>query len=120
MSLVTVGPLYWSEVIIVLRAAVVQYVTTNEGAQRNRELIEDVLIDLAARDPGGIQYQVLLLDDGVGFMHIVAFDGTADAFADCAAYREFHRDLAQRLATEPVVTRAALIGSYYGCRPGQR
>jgi hypothetical protein len=93
---------------------VVQYSTTSQGAQRNRELIEDVLIELARRDPGGVQYQVLLLDDGVGFMHIVAFDGSADPFADCDAYREFHRDLAQRLATKPVVTRAALIGSYPG------
>jgi hypothetical protein len=116
MSLVTIGPLYWSEVIIVRRAAVVQYVTTSEGAQRNRELIEDVLIEMAARDPGGVQYQVLLLDDGVGFIHVVAFDGTADPFADCAAYREFHRELAQRLATKPVVTRAVLIGSYPGRR----
>ena len=98
------------------RAAVVQYVTTSEGAQRNRELIEDVLIEMAARDPGGVQYQVLLLDDGVGFIHVVAFDGTGDPFADCAAYREFHRELAQRLATKPVVTRAVLIGSYPGDR----
>jgi hypothetical protein len=105
------------EVIAVMRAAVVQYFTTNEGAQRNRELIEDVLIELAARDPGGVQYQVLMFDDGVGFMHVVAFDGTADPFADCAAYREFHRDLAQRLATRPVVTLAALIGSYQDRRP---
>ena len=94
----------------------VQYSTTSQGAQRNRELIEDVLIELAARNPGGVQYQVLLLDDGVGFMHVVAFDGTADPFADCAAYREFHRELAQRLATKPVVTRAVLIGSYHGRR----
>jgi fermentation-respiration switch protein FrsA (DUF1100 family) len=68
---------------------VVQYFTTNEGAQRNRELIEDVLIELAARDPGGVEYQVLMFDDGVSFMHLVAFDGTSDPFADCAAYREF-------------------------------
>lgn len=92
----------------------VQYSTTNQGAQRNRELIEDVLMELASRNPGGVQYQVLMLDDGVEFMHIVAFDGAADPFADCGAYREFHRELAQRLATKPVVTRATLIGSYYG------
>lgn len=96
------------------RAAVVQYCTTTEGAQRNRELIEEVLIELATRDPGGVQYQVLMLDDGVGFMHVVVFDGTADPFADCAAYHEFHRELRQRLATKPLVTRAALIGSYHG------
>jgi hypothetical protein len=95
------------------RAAVVQYFTTNEGAQRNRELIEDLLIELAARDPGGVQYQVLMFDDGVGFMHVVALDGTADPFADCAANHEFHRELAQRLATKPIVTRGVLIGSYH-------
>ena len=92
----------------------VQYFTTNEGAQRNRELIEDVLRELAARDPGGVDYQVLMFDDEVGFMHIVAFDGTADPFAECLAYREFHHALAKRLAAPPVVTRATLIGSYHG------
>lgn len=101
------------------RAALVQYVTSNEGAQRNRELIEDVLMELAARDPGGVQYQVLMCDDGVGFVHVVAFDGTTDPFAECVAYREFHRELAQRLATRPVVTRALLIGSYHSRRPGE-
>ena len=98
----------------------VQYFTTDEGAQRNRELIEDVLRELAARDPGGVEYQVLMFDDGVGFMHVVVFDGTTDPFADCAAYREFHRALAERLATPPVVRYAALIGSYPGRPPGER
>lgn len=92
----------------------VRYFTTDEGAQHNRELVEDVLIELAARDVGGVEYQVLMFDNGVGFMHVVAFDGTADPFADCAAYREFHRELADRLATPPVVMHATLIGSYHG------
>lgn len=95
-----------------MRAAVVQYVTTKEAAQRNRELIEDVLQELAARDDGGVQYQVLMFDE-VGFMHVVVFDGTADPFGDCAAYHEFHRELARRLAASPVVMRATLIGSYH-------
>jgi hypothetical protein len=98
----------------VRRAAVVQYCTTPDAAQRNRELIEQVLGELAARDLGGVEYQVLMFDDGVGFMHVVAFDGTADPFGDCAAYHEFHRALAERLATPPVVRYAALIGSYHG------
>jgi hypothetical protein len=98
---------------------VVQYSTTDQGAQGNRELIEDVLCELAARDPGGVEYQVLMFDDGVGFMHVVAFDGTTDPFADCVAYHEFHRALAERLATPPVVMYAALIGSYYGRQSGE-
>jgi hypothetical protein len=44
----------------------------------------------------------------------VAFDGTADPFGDCAAYHEFHRELAKRLAAPAVVKRATLIGSYHG------
>ena len=54
-----------------MRAAVVRYLTTKEAAQHNRELIEDVLLELTAQDPGGVQYQLLMLDDGVGFMHVV-------------------------------------------------
>lgn len=99
------------------RAVVVQYFTTESGAQCNRELIEDVLGELAARDSGGVEYQVLMFDGGLGFMHVVAFDGTADPFTDCGAYREFHRGLASRLAAPPVVTRAVLIGSYHGRPP---
>lgn len=102
------------EVIVAMRTALVQYVTTKDAAQRNRELIEDVLRELAARDDGGVLYQVLMLDDGVGFMHVVAFDGTADPFGECAAYHEFHRELAGRLAAPAVVTRAKLIGFYHG------
>lgn len=94
----------------------VRYCTTPEAAHRNRELIEDVLLELAARDPGGVEYQVLMFEDGVGFMHVVAFDGSTDPFAECRAYREFHRELGQRLATPPIVTHAALIGSYHDRR----
>jgi hypothetical protein len=61
---------------------------------------------------------VLMSDDGLGFMHVVAFDGTTDPFADCAANREFHRELAGRLAAKPIVTRAVLVGSYHG-RPAR-
>jgi hypothetical protein len=98
------------------RAAVVQYHTSAESAQHNRNLIEDVLIELAERDPGGLDYQVFQFEDGVGFLHVAVFDGTTDPFAECGAHREFHRDLRQRLAVPPVIARAVLIGSYFGNR----
>jgi hypothetical protein len=112
MSLGIARPLYWWEVIAMPRAAVVRYHTTTVSAERNRRLIEDVLVELAARDPGGLHYQVFGFDDGVGFMHVAVFDGTTDPFAECAAYREFHRQLGDRLAAPPIVIRAVLIGSY--------
>ena len=98
------------------RAAVVQYHTSADSAEHNRELINDVLIELAARDPGGLDYQVFQFEDGVGFLHVAVFDGTTDPFAGCGAHREFHRELGQRLAGPPIVSRAVLIGSYFGSR----
>ncbi|WP_068186758.1 hypothetical protein [Mycobacterium sp. UM_CSW] len=96
------------------RAAVVQYHTSADSAEHNRALIENVLAELTARDPGGLDYQVLQFEDGTGFLHVAVFDGTSDAFADCEADRKFHRDLEQRLATPPIVSRARLIGAYFG------
>jgi hypothetical protein len=100
------------EVIAMAKAAVVLYHTICSSAERNRRLIEDVLDELAARDPGGLHYQVFRFDRGLGLMHVAVFDGTTDPFGPCVAYREFHRTLGDRLATPPVVLRAELIASY--------
>ena len=112
MSLGIARPLYWREVSDMTRVAVVQYHTTTVSTERNCQLIEDVLIELAARDPGGLHYQVFQFDNGAGFIHVAVFDGTTDPFAECGAYRNFHRELGERLAAPPIVTRAVLIGSY--------
>jgi len=98
------------------RAAVVQYETITGSAEQNRSLIEDVVIELGLRDPGGLDYQVFQLEDGVGFVHVAVFDGSSEPFADCRAYREFHRDFQQRLATPPTISRAVLIGSYFASK----
>ena len=100
------------------RAAVVQYRTRADSAELNRSLIEDVLIELGTCDPGGLDYQVFELEDGMGFLHLAVFDGTTDPFANCNAQREFHRELQQRLAAPPISQRAVLIGSYFGSRRG--
>ena len=59
------------------RAAVVQYRTSADSAEHNRNLIEDVLIELGTWDPGGLDYQVFEFGDGVGFLHVAVFDGTS-------------------------------------------
>jgi hypothetical protein len=96
------------------RAAVVQYHTNADSAEHNRSLAEEVLIELAHRDPGGLDYQVFQFEDETGFLHIAVFDGTTDPFANCEADREFHRELPRRLAAPPVIRRATLIGAYFG------
>src|ERR1700739_3228638 len=98
------------------RAAVVQYHTSTDSAEYNRNLIKDVLTELASCDPGGLDYQVFQFEDGVGFLHVAVFDGTTDPFADCGAHREFHRELPERLGAPRIVNRAELVGSYVGTR----
>lgn len=98
------------------RAALVQYQTVTHAAEQNRSLIEDVVIELGLRDPGGLDYQVFQFEDRVGFLHVAVFDGTSEPFADCGAYRMFHRDLQQRLAGPPTISRAVLIGSYFATK----
>ncbi|WP_156751258.1 hypothetical protein [Mycobacterium sp. 1245111.1] len=98
------------------RAALVQYQTVADSAEQNRTLIQDVVIELGLRDPGGLDYQVFQLENGVGFVHIAVFDGTSEPFADCDAYQMFHRDLQQRLAGPPTISRAVLVGSYFATK----
>ena len=100
------------EVGSVTLAAVVRYHTTCASAECNQRLIENLLAELAARDPGGLCYLAFRFDEGLGFMHVAIFDGTADPFSRCAGYQEFHRELGRRLAAPPAVMRAVLIGSY--------
>jgi hypothetical protein len=107
-------------VSFVANAAIVRYHTASEAADDNQRLIEDLLVELTARDPGGLLYRVLRCDDGVGFMHVAVFDGTADAFAPCTAYRAFHRDLGHRLTAPPTAMRATMIGAYSARRPSAR
>lgn len=101
--------------LMIPKAAVVLYHTTSETAEHNRRLIEDVLAELAVRDPGGVHYLAFRFDDGLGFMHVAVFDGTTDPFDRCAAHRAFHRGLGRRLVAPPTVMKAVLIGFY---RPG--
>ena len=71
------------------RAAVVQYHTSADSAEHNRSLIEDILIELGTCDPGGVDYQVFEFEDGVGFLHVAAFDGPPTRSRTAAPTRNF-------------------------------
>lgn len=98
------------------KAAVVQYRTRADAAERNRALAQRVVTELRERDPGGLCHCVVQLEDGVGFIHIAVFDGTTDPFANSRAHAEFHRGLCTRVVGHPNVIRASTIGCYAGMR----
>jgi hypothetical protein len=97
----------------VTRAVVVLYRTRADCADRNQWLAEQMCHELNALDPGGVHLQVFRLEDGVGFVHVVVFDGTVDPFADSPAFAAFHEGFTERLVGSTTVMRAVLIGSYH-------
>ncbi|MET7770616.1 hypothetical protein [Nocardia sp. NPDC005366] len=94
-------------------AVVVQYRTRADLADRNQWLAEQACAELALLDPGGLHFHVLRLEDGIGFLHVAAFDGTTDPFAQSPAFRALHDGIGGRLVGPVTATRAVLVGSYH-------
>ncbi|MEV6336580.1 hypothetical protein AB0M12_17905 [Nocardia vinacea] len=94
-------------------AVVVQYRTRADLADRNQRLAEQACAELNVLDPGGLHFHVFRLEDGVGFLHVAAFDGTTDPFARSPAFRALHDGIGGRLVGPIAATRAVLVGSYH-------
>jgi hypothetical protein len=94
--------------------SLIRYKTKPESADENQRLVEKVYEELAARDPGGIRYATLRLEDGVSFIHIFMTDSddTPNGLGGIAAFAEFQRELAQRCVELPVAQAATVVGSY--------
>ena len=80
------------------RAAVVQYQTIAHAAEQNRSLIEDVLIELGIRDPGGLDYQVFAVRGRCRVLARRRIRRHQRAVRGLRRIPEFHRGLQQRLA----------------------
>jgi len=94
--------------------SLIRYKTKPESAEENQRLVEKVYEELAARDPGGIRYATLRLEDGVSFVHIFMndSDNAPNGLGGIAAFAEFQRELAQRCVELPVAQAATVVGSY--------
>jgi hypothetical protein len=94
--------------------SVIRYKTRPETADENQRLIENVYTELTARDPGGMRYATLRLEDRVTFIHIFMTDSDdiPNTMGDIAAFAEFQRELANRCIEQPVAQAATVVGSY--------
>jgi hypothetical protein len=74
---------------------------------------------LQAERPGNIEYKVVRLDDGVSFVHVSTADTPdgSNPLPELAAFKEFGRDVAARVATTPTPTAADIVGSYHPAGP---
>lgn len=107
---------------LVITSVVVSYQVKPEAVAEHVRLIEGVFEQLHAERPTNIEYKVVRLADGVSFVHMSSAetpDGS-NPLPELAAFREFGKDSADRVATPPVPTAADIIGAYHpagGLRP---
>jgi len=94
--------------------SVIRYRTKPEWAEENQRLVEKVYAELGSRDPGGIHYATLRLEDGVTFLHIFMTDsdGAQNPLSSSPAFAEFQKDLPQRCDEQPAAQAATIVGSY--------
>src|SRR6266516_3147588 len=101
---------------VILRGCLPAARSRNEDpAPRGCRLIEAVFTQLHAEQPDNVEYKVVRLADGVSFVHVSSADTPdgSNPLPELAAFKEFGRDSAARVATAPVPTAADIIGSSY-------
>lgn len=98
-----------------LSSVVVSYRVRPEAVDEHVRLIEGVFAQLRAEKPDNIEYKVVRLADGVSFVHISTAESPdgSNPLTGLAAFREFGRDIAGRVATSPNPTPADVIGAYH-------
>jgi hypothetical protein len=99
---------------------VVSYTVRPDAVAEHVRLIEAVFDQLRAERPGNVEYKVMQLDDGVSFVHVSTADTPdgANPLPQLAAFQDFGKDAASRVATPPVPTAAQIVGSYHPNGPG--
>ena len=94
------------------KAVMVQYRTRPDEAEPNRRLIEAVFDELSEVRPAGLSYTAFVLEDGVGFVHVVVSESDEDVLARSVAFQKFQDNIAERLVGPPEFTSMTMLGSY--------
>ena len=97
-----------------ISSVVVSYQVRPDAVAEHVRLIEAVFAQLHAEQPDNVEYKVVRFDDGVSFVHVSSADTPdgSNPLPELAAFKEFGRDSAARVATAPVPTAAdARVGA---------
>jgi hypothetical protein len=93
---------------------VIRYRTTDECAEENQKLVEDVFTELAERRPSGLRYASFRLGDGTSFVHVISIDDDAprNPLAGVEAFERLQEDVERLCVEHPVAFGATLVGAY--------
>ena len=99
-----------------MRMIVVRYQAKPDRARENEQLINAVFAELNERRAKGFGYEVVRLEDGVSFIHIVTeYDGDEhDSLQAVPAFQAFVAHVDDRCDIPPVAMEATVVGSYHG------
>jgi len=99
-----------------LNNVVVTYTVRPEAKGEHVRLIEAVFAQLQAERPDNIDYQVMCLEDGVSFVHMSTADTPdgSNPIPQFAAFKEFSRNIADRISAMPTPASAEVVGNYHG------
>lgn len=95
-----------------MRRVMVRYRTKPDQAARNRELVRAVYEELDRRQPAGIRYSTVELDDGVTFVHVAEIESDRNPLSELEAFAAFQREIAARCDQPPVSAGFTEVGSY--------
>lgn len=93
---------------------VIRYRTTDECADHNQKLVEEVYAELAERRPEGLRYASFRLGDGTSFVHIISIDDDAprNPLAGLQAFERLQDEIEHDCIEHPVAFGATLVGAY--------
>jgi tRNA (Thr-GGU) A37 N-methylase len=102
-----------------ISSVVVSYRVRPEAVDEHVRLIEGVFAQLHAERPDNIEYKVVRLADGVSFVHVSTADTPdgSNPLPELESFKQFGRDAAARVATQPNPTPANIIGAYHPATP---
>ena len=96
-----------------MKRTLIRYKTKPEAADANATLVEAVFAELKAKQPTGVRYLTLRLDDGV-FVHVVEHetDDGPSPLLQLDAFQAFQRGIRERCIEPPEARGAKVVGNY--------
>ena len=95
-----------------MKRTLIRYKTSPETANKNAEMVAAVFAELKAKQPDGVRYMTLRLEDDT-FIHFVesADDGTSP-IPKLAAFQAFQSGIRERCVEPPMPRGATIVGNY--------
>ena len=97
-----------------MKRVLVRYKINPGQGSENRQYVEKVFAELAAKSPEGIRYATFVLEDGVSFVHIASVE-TADGsnpLTQTDAFKAFQAGLKDRCEEPPHAVTLEEVGAY--------